>query len=513
MRVLGALLISLPFAASHASIGGDFPPLPCDYAVDQAPAISVFGEVPTYVNGSMFHALFGATSKGGGVISVNFGPSITASFGYVGGPQCNIDNADLANDTFKATGAVTVSGDPRSQNRIFSVSGPAEFAALDSHSLATVEDPVELEGDSLGSDWQNNPKHWDFPIPRYFGPAHWPTDANGDLYGMVYIFDPKPAYRIWRLSKSSGKRVVFADIPPSQQFLDLAKPGPAYVHQCLLFTERFIIIPEIPMRMSLPPTFDWKAIQDAWLGNDTDAALVFRVIDKQSGKELASYRTPPAYSWHAITAFEEGGQIHLDMTWLPNGTALDGFTGRRHGGLWWYGQGKYARFSMPSPSLDVSQAYISDKVVVTNLTSVGKPFVSPEFGVVHPGKMWRQRTRYIWGLATSDAHKDTPWLPHAIKVDTMKLDESPLAYTVPDDVRLGGPVYVPRGEDGAAEDDGSLIMLKYNISEPEHTYVVVLNAATMTERATIILPLKPASNIGLHNHYSQYPSEALTFTI
>lgn len=507
------LLLRLPAVYGHASIGGKFPPLPCDYAVHQAPALSIVGQVPHYVNGSMYHALYWAAEKYGAVLSVNFASTVTSSFGFVGGQHCNNSSRDTAEDSFKAFDAVTISGDPRSDSRVFAISGPCEFAALDSSSLVTVEDPVELQGDKLGSDWQNNPNHLNEPMPRYFGPAHDPTDANGDLYGMVYIFSPKPAYRIWRLAKNSGKRVVFADIPPSPQYLDMPTPGPAYNHQGMLFTPRFIIIPQLPLRMSLPPTWDWKAIQDSWLGNTSGGAIIFKVISKETGKELGNYRAPAAYSWHSINAFEEDGKIHVDLTWQQNNTALDGFTGRRNGVLWWYFQGKYARFSMPIPNLDGSEARSEGTAVVTDLTKVGQPYVSPEFGVVHPGMMWRQKTRFIWGLATSYAHKETPWFPHAIKVDTMRPDEAPIAYSVPDDIRLGGPVYVPRGEQGAAEDDGALIMLKYNISEPDHSYVVVLDAATMTERAIIKLPVKPASNVGLHNHYNQYPSEALTFTV
>merc|ERR1712083_1163159 len=150
---------------------------------------------------------------------------------------------------------------------------------------------------------------------------------------------------------------------------------------------------------------------------------------------------------------------------------------------------------------------------VRDLTSVGKPFVSPDFAVVDPRKMWRQKAQFIWGLATSDDHRDKEWLPHAIKVDTAKPNEAPLAYTVADDVRLGGPVYVPNPSEAAAEDDGGLIMLQYNTSNVEHTSVVVLDAATMTEKATIVLPVKPASNIGLHNHYNQSPTEAFTLTV
>lgn len=463
----------------------------------------------------MYHALFLAEGSYGGVISVNFAPTITTSFGWVNGPHCGLQSHGPIKDLYNNTGAVTISGDPRSDEQIFAVSGPTEFAAMDSHTLATVENPVEFEGESLGSDFQNPPsKIPGIPFPRFYAPAHAPTDANGDLYGMVYIFKPTPAYRLWRVAKATGKRTVFADIPASEQFLKLDKPGPAYDHQCALFTPRFIIIPELPVRMSLPPSFDWRAIQDSWLGNNTDDALIFKVIDKETGKVLGNYKAPTAYSWHSINAFEEGDQIHLDMTWQENYTALDGFTGRRHGGLWWYLQGKLARFSMPIPSLDGSQAGATPgKAVLTDLTKIGHPFVSPEFAVAHPGMMWQQKTRYIWGLATSDAHKDKEWLPHAIKVDTTKPDEAPLAYTTTDDMRLGGPVFVPNDAPGAAEDDGALLMLKYNVSDPDHTYVVVLDATTMTEQANIVLPVKPAANVGLHNHYNQYPTEALTFTV
>jgi len=523
MRLWIGLLISVPLISAHAPLHVSFPPLPCDYAVNQAQALSVTGDVPPYINGSLYHALFYSVGKWGGMISVNFAPTITASFGYINGPHCHVFEgrnrvqagsnltkgvAKSVEDKFKLTDVVTISSDPRSTKRVFSLSAVSEFAALDSRTLLTVEDPVELDGDSVGDDWQNNPEHLDIPMPRFFQPAHAPTDANGDLYGLLYIFNPKPAYRIWRLAKSSGKRTVFADVPSSQQFLDLAEPGPAYIHQCMLFTPRFIIIPEIPMRMSLPPTFDFKVIQDGWFGNKTGAGINFIVLEKKSGKVLGNFKAPSAYSWHGINAFEEGDQIFLDMTWQQNYTALDGFTNRRHAGQWWYYRGKYARYRMPSPSLDGSQAHILGRAIMSPLTKIGQPFVSPDFAVVHPGMMWRKRTRYIWGLATSDSYKDKPWLPHVIKVDTSRPDETPKSYTAEDDVRLGAPVYVPGGEQGAAEDDGSLIMLKYNISEPDHSYVVVLDATTMIERATIKLPVKPASNVGLHNHYSQYPSEA-----
>merc|ERR1719217_1195415 len=106
---------------------------------------------------------------------------------------------------------------------------------MDSKSLGTVENPVEWQGGSLGH--PQNPGG-----PKFYQPAHMPTDANGDLYGFVYIFSPTPAYRIYKVAKSSGRRTVFPDIPASSQFLELEKPGPAYVHQCLLFTPRFMIL-------------------------------------------------------------------------------------------------------------------------------------------------------------------------------------------------------------------------------------------------------------------------------
>lgn len=511
MQILGGLFALLPVASGHAFIKSPFPDLPCDYAVNQAPAINVTGEVPSYVNGSMFHALFEASSHGAGVVSVNFARPITASFGYPGGSHCQL--ASLPNDTYRNKDSVTISGDPRTDKRIFSISGTSEFTAMDSHTLQTVENPVVLPGDSLGDDWQNNPTHLDAPIPRYYQPAHSPTDANGDMYGMVYIFNPKPAYRIWRLSKSTGLRTVLGDVSPSQQFLDLAQPGPAYIHQCLLLTPRFIIIPEIPMRMSLPPKFNWNDIQDAWMGNSSDIALIFKVLDKATGKELRNFRAPSAYSWHGITAFEDEEQIHLQMTWQSNYTAMDVFTHRRHDGLWWYYQGKYAQFSMPIPKLDGSQAATPGVATLADLTRVGEPFVSPDFGVVHPGKMWKQKTRFIWGLATDDDHKEHEWFPHAIKVDTSKPNEPPIAYTPPANVILSGPVYVPSDREGALEDEGALVMLKYDTSDVNHSYAVVLDAATMKEMATIKLAVKPAVAIGLHNHYDQYPAEALTLMV
>jgi len=215
----------------------------------------------------------------------------------------------------------------------------------------------------------------------------------------------------------------------------LAVGGPAYVHEAMLLTDHFIIIPEIPMRMSLPPYFNWTAIQDGWMA---DAALIFRVLDKSSCKDLGSYAVKASYSWHAVNAYEADGRLHVELTWYPDSKAMDGFTDRRHGNLWWYYHGQLRRFSMPIPSLDGSQAGQIDYNVVT-MPLTWEPYVSPEFAVVHPGKMWREKTRYIWALATDDAHKDHDWLPHVIKVDMERLGMAPLSFSVGEDFGLVDP--------------------------------------------------------------------------
>mmetsp|Transcript_118037 Transcript_118037/g.252128 ORF Transcript_118037/g.252128 Transcript_118037/m.252128 type:complete len:530 (+) Transcript_118037:77-1666(+) len=502
---------SLNMAAGHAASHWIFPTpfnLPCDYAVNQEPAVSVTGSVPEYLNGSMYHAMFISSAKlgvvSGGIVAVHFSPghAVTASFGNVEGSNWHRTcHPDLPLPTnFSSDGVVTISADPRSQmsHRVLGVTSMSELPAVDGKSLRTVEAPVTWEGDSLGPPQNKFPG----PGPAFFQPSHMPTDANGDLYGFVYIFDPSPAYRIYKIAKATGKRTVFPDVPASRQYHEHGMPGPAYIHQCMLLTPSFMIIPEIPVGMSAPPTFDFKSIQDKWIA---DGHMIFRVLDKQTGRELGSYEAPPCYSWHGINAYENSTHIMVEMTWSPNATSPDVFTGRRHGPFWWYQQGKLMRFTMPRADRPQAGA---ERGIATPTPLTFPPYVSPEFAVVHPGAMWQRRARYTWALATDSSHKIDPWFPHVIKVDLDHPEAPPLFYSSNTRLEmLGAPVFAPRSVD-SADDDGVLLLLSTRLWDPLHMGLLILDAATMKKQAYVTLPVKP-SPVGLHNHWSPYPNEAL----
>lgn len=204
------------------------------------------------------------------------------SFGFVKGSDhvkfCKDAGAKLnpkstAPWSYASSGAVTING-ACGAGRVCAITAMPEFVAMDGVTLATTQAPQNFSG-SFGNPQTPYPPQYG---PSYFSGAHVPTDANGDAYGAhrdattssrchglslsyvsacsphdaagsIYVFDPKPGYRIFRIRNGSNSVETLPDVPASGQPGDDPATAPSYNHQSLAFTPSFIIVPEMPLRM------------------------------------------------------------------------------------------------------------------------------------------------------------------------------------------------------------------------------------------------------------------------
>lgn len=471
------------------------PSLPCTYAVNQVAAL-VNGTIPPYINGSYFHIVsetgIGKDSEGvGGLLAVHFDASSkeppTVSFGMTRGTgwyyKCPLHwMPSEFPKSYAGASAVSVN-EASGNNTVMVVTAMPETVALDVRSMVTVEAPVAFNG-SLGPAQNPFPERFG---PSSFGPGHMVTDSNGDVYGMIYMFEPFTGYRIYRIAKGTRDRVIIADVHAHSQFMG---KGPAYIHQALALTPSFIVIPEQPLLMP-NGTFDWKKIQDGWIDGGVTA---FRVLDKKTGSELGVSTAPGCFSWHNMNAWENDTHVMMDITWQPSSDGLNVFSERGHGQRQGYYNGTLARAFLPNPRHKSSSS--STTATVVHLTQPSR-FPTPEFGAVNPVWMWRQQTRYIFAATTDLKHIDDANFPLLLKVDTETGQQSTWGR---DGYLLGAPLFVPRSvAQGPDSSEGSILIA--GIAPDGTAILFIVDADTMSITAELTLPIRPLPGVGLHNHF------------
>lgn len=444
----------------------------CRYRVERQPVTALRGEVPTFVNRTLYHAVFvtnltddfpGASTVGA-LLSVDFSTTPPlASFRHNEGTKfatmCNTtppaiwapSNAVTIN-RLNASALVVASAVPNVVNR------------FDAATLAPVATPFAIENEG---GFPGPPQHRG--EPEFYGPGHQPADHNGDVYGYVYLYQPTPGYELFVIPAGSDRRRRLAIVNASAEFG--AHGAPAFSHQGLMLTPSYIILMEAPCLMpkqSVP--FSYSAAGKGWMAN---SQTIFRVLDKTTGTELGSYSSPSAwFSWHHINSWENSTHITMDITWVPNGQSiLKGMSGQLLPFDW---EGKLVRLTIPNPRMS------SDPMEEQDYTAVGSDqlkleqeiqpqvrwqqfdgsprWASPEFGVVNPHHMYQHGpTRFMWYLASNETTREQQFLPTVVKLDTFT--NTTLSWYRPYAAPVS-PIFVPRSAtQGPDEDDGALIVL------------------------------------------------------
>ena len=234
---------------------------------------------------------------------------------------------------------------------------------------------------------------------QFFGPGHQPADANGDVYGYVYVYEPKPGYEVFVIPAGSDRRRKLASVVASVEFT--ARGAPAFSHQGSMLTPSFIILMEAPCLMPPRTTpFSYATAGAGWMNG---SRTIFRVLSKASGKELTVYSSRRSwFSWHHINCWENASHIAMDITWVPNGQSiLKGMSGQLLPFDW---KGKLMRITMPNPTAPPLELEPAGEEVRLEQWDGWPRWASPEFGVVNPRFMYgMQPTRYMWYLASNES--------------------------------------------------------------------------------------------------------------
>jgi carotenoid cleavage dioxygenase-like enzyme len=183
-----------------------------------------------------------------------------------------------------------------------------EFVALTEAPRRVAFDPETLETRGRFS--------FDDDLPEHVTAAHLVHDPHeGEHVGFATQFGRKPQYHLYR--SRDGTRELIGSIDAD---------GPAYVHDCSV-TRNYVVLVEPPLVLSLRRALDPRtegAID--MLDWQPERGTRLLVVDRESGSLVAQPTVAPWFVFHHIGAFEDDGEVVLDVVEYPDAGIVDAMT-------------------------------------------------------------------------------------------------------------------------------------------------------------------------------------------
>jgi carotenoid cleavage dioxygenase-like enzyme len=450
--------------ATQAQLG--LTDLDSEITVDELP---VEGELPAWLGGSLLRTGPARWNVGGRDVNHWFdGQAMLHRFSFADG-RVSYANRFLRGNAFEAAerkGRIAYrefATDPcRSAFRRFaSVFDPQltdngavnvtrvgeSYVALTETPLPVAFDPTTLE--TLGVEGKP-------PADIATAHPHHDRDTN-ELVGHGTKFGPKSSYVVYAMRDPGERRIV-----GRVRGID----RPAYMHSFGI-TDRYAVLHEgslvvNPLRLAFSgrpfiENFRWEP----------ERGSRFWVVDRTDGRTLGPWTAPPAFCFHHVNAFEQEGELVVDLLAFEDAEVV-----------WALGLARLrAGESVPAPRLHRYRLPLDAPRAVEPELLSDVPFELPRIDYrTRNGRPYR----FVYGAGPAP---DGPgWLERIVKVD---LDGGETHWEEPGTFP-GEPVFVPRtGAEG--EDDGVLLSV---LLEPDRgaSSLLVLDAGDLRQIARARVP-------------------------
>ena len=277
-------------------------------------------------------------------------------------------------------------------------------------------------------------------------------------YNYMVEFGLNSRYRLFSVADDGGQA----------QVAEIAVDRPAYMHSFAM-TERYLVLVEFPLTVSaLELKFSGKPfIQNyRW---QPERGLKFHVVEKESGREVATATGEAVFAFHHVNAFEQGDGLVIDMIAYPNASHHRPALSRAA-----------PRWCTPhrDRKADTLRAQASAAVAPSRAgNSRPLPWSCRASTMsAHAGKPYR----YVWGTGIQ---LSGDFLDSIVKIDAETGD---VARWYAQGLYPGEPVFVPT-PNATAEDDGVLLSVVLDIDN-DVSFLLVLDAATLEEQARAEAP-------------------------
>ncbi|PQJ34547.1 beta-carotene 15,15'-dioxygenase [Salinibacter sp. 10B] len=359
--------------------------------------------------------------------------------------------------------------------RVMSVFNPTptdnasiNVARLDDQYVAMTETPlpVAFDPETLNT---VGVVDYDDDVDAQMTTAHPHVEPDtGTIFTYQTAFGRQSEYQICSLPSDRAKRTVRAS-------LDVARPS--YMHSFGM-TEQYVILSEWPLVVDpldlllrgqpFIENFEWMP----------ERGTRFRILRKADGAEVATCTADAAFAFHHVNAFEQDGEIACDIVTYPDASIIDElYLDNLRGEKPSPGTGSLRRYQLPLEGGRAPSHVLSEETL--------------ELPRLHEASARAQPYNIVYGIGT---RHEGNFADQLVKID-VESEEAQTWHaggTYP-----GEPVFVPR-PDATAEDDGVLLSVVLDPAD-DHSFLLVLDAATFAERARATVP--HAIPFGFHGQF------------
>jgi len=295
--------------------------------------------------------------------------------------------------------------------------------------------------------------------------------ATGDLVNYILKFGRKSEYRVYRQKPGSLTRELITRHHSDR---------PSYMHSFAI-TENHVVLAEFPFRVNplalllsgrpFIENYHWDPVRGTELV----------VIDQRDGSVRAVHRTDGLFAFHHINAFEQDGELVLDLCAYRDASVIRAlYLDRlRAGGE--VPQALPTRLRIGLDGGEVTREVLSEE-----------PLELPRIDYArHNGRDYR----YAYGVGSHD-RRGGDFFDQLVKLDVTARETTtwyePGCYP-------GEPVFVAAPQQ-SAEDDGVVLSVVLD-SARGASFLLVLDAATFTELARAAVP--HAVPFGFHGVFTR----------
>lgn len=275
------------------------------------------------------------------------------------------------------------------------------------------------------------------------------------LFSYVTVIGRRSSYIVYSMAPNTNRRVRLAEI-------EVARP--AYMHS-FGASEDHLVLVEFPLRLlPLELRFTLSSFRQSFRWRPEEGTRI-TILSKESGQVIARHRTDPMFAFHHINAYADGDAIVVDLVAYDDARVIDDFSLERlRGRSPPSATGRIERLRIPLRSEAAAGTLRTEPL--SNLP-VELPRIDPRAAT--------HRHRYVYAAVNTDP---ATFLDGVAKIDV----ENGSSKLWQEDLHVNEAVFVPRPGANGGEDDGVLLVVALD-ADQEKSLLVMLDAATMTERA------------------------------
>lgn len=285
---------------------------------------------------------------------------------------------------------------------------------------------------------------------------------RGETIGYATRLGRKPGYTLYRIPDGQTEPEIIGGVTVDE---------PAYLHSFAL-TENHVVLTEGPFVVSPLDLLGGASVAESFAWKP-ERGTRFIAFDRESGDVTTTHRAKPFFAFHHVNAFERNGEIVLDLVAFPDASVVGALSLDN------------LRSSSPSLPTGALRRYRLPKASTRAVERETLYAGHVELPTIDYARRNTRPYRYVYGVSNRK-RPPAEFQNRLVKIDvesrTAEAWDEPNTYP-------GEPVFVPAPDDAATarEDEGVILSVALD-ADAERSFLLVLDAASFTERARAVVP-------------------------